>query len=101
VIAAADTKATGVRFLDGTRGYSGTGMDNVEHYCLDCSFRPWLDATGDLTATVVIGGRRERLNPDENGRFRSEARLRSGDRATITIQDAWGNTTAAPASLNR
>ena len=49
-----DQKATGARFLNAVRGYSGTGMDNVEHYCLDCSFRPWLDATDDVVARVRI-----------------------------------------------
>ncbi len=98
--AAADRQATGARFLDLTRGYSGTGMDNVEHYCLDCSFRPWLDATGDLTATIVSRGHRERLNADSDGRFRSRSALPSGATATITIEDAWGDTTTAPATVN-
>ena len=98
---AADQKATGFRFLNDLRGYSGTGMDNVEHYCLDCSFRPWLDATDSLTGTLVIkraaGGRTsERLTPDSSGGFRSSSTLRPGDTATITIADAWGDTTAAP-----
>jgi hypothetical protein len=101
---AADQKATGARFLNNVRGYSGTGMDNVEHYCLDCSFRPWLDATGALTATVVIKrstGRTttERITPDSSGRFVSRSILRSGDTATITIDDAWGDTTGAPVTV--
>jgi hypothetical protein len=101
-----DQKATGARFLDGLRGYSGTGMDNVEHYCLDCSFRPWLDATDDLTAALVIkrsagGTTTERLTPDANGHFISHSTLRAGDTGTITIDDAWGDTTAAPATVSR
>ncbi|HEY1359673.1 MAG TPA: hypothetical protein VGF21_15320 [Thermoleophilaceae bacterium] len=98
---AADRAATGARFLDPTRGYSGTGMDNVEHYCLDCSFRPWLDSTDDLTATVTVGGHQERLRPDSHGGFRTSSVLKPGARATIAIADAWGDTTAAAASVNR
>jgi hypothetical protein len=96
-----DQKATGARFLDDVRGYSGTGVDEVEHYCLDCSFRPWLDATNRLVATVEIGGSRERLGPDSSGRFRSRRALGPGQRATIEIVDAWGNTTAAPVAVTR
>src|SRR5258707_8157258 len=51
---AKDPKATGARFLDPTRGYSGSSLTNVEHYCLDCSFRPWRDATAALSAVVTI-----------------------------------------------
>ena len=108
----ADQKATGFRFLNDLRGYSGTGMDNVEHYCLDCSFRPWLDATGNLTATLAIvhglgppGApvqlTTERLTPDSSGAFRSRRTLQRGDTATITITDAWGDSTAAPVRVRR
>jgi hypothetical protein len=76
-------------------------MDNVEHYCLDCSFRPWLDSTDDLTATVTVGGHQERLRPDSHGGFRTSSVLKPGARATIAIADAWGDTTAAAASVNR
>ena len=41
---AKDPAATGARFLKPDRGYSGTSLTEVEHYCLNCSFRPWLDA---------------------------------------------------------
>jgi hypothetical protein len=88
---ARDQKATGARFLDAVRGYSGTSTDNVEHYCLDCSFRPWLDATDALTARVTIGSRTETVRPDANGRFASRARLRPGERARVLITDAWGD----------
>jgi len=96
---AKDPKATGARFLSPLRGYSGTSMDNVEHYCLDCSFRPWLDATDDLIAHVTIGSRTETLRPDASGHFVSRGTLASGQRARIEIQDAWGDTTAAPVTL--
>ena len=82
-------------------------MTNVEHYCLDCTFRPWLDATGNLVATLVIkraGGRKivtDRIRPDVFGRFRSHMKLRGGDSARITIDDAWGDTTATPKKLAR
>jgi hypothetical protein len=101
---AADQRATGARFLNSLRGYSGTGMDNVEHYCLDCSFRPWLDATNDLTATLVLmraggGSVREHLTPDAGGQFVSHSTLAPGDRASITIDDAWGDRTAAATTV--
>ena len=103
---AADQKPTGFRFLNNLRGYSGTGTDNVEHYCLDCTFRPWLDATNRVAATLVIkraaGGRTtERLTPDSTGGFRSSSTLGPGDTAAITIVDAWGDTTAAPVHVRR
>ena len=49
-----DPAATGALFLKPDRGYSGTSLTEVEHYCLNCSFRPWMDATGAATATVEI-----------------------------------------------
>lgn len=52
---ARDQAASGTRFLNSVRGYSGDQPTNqFEHYCLDCSFRPWLDATNELTATIEI-----------------------------------------------
>src|SRR5438046_6574468 len=103
---AADQKPTGFRFLNNLRGYSGTGTDNVEHYCLDCTFRPWLDATDSLTATVLVTNARGKTNadyvkPDSNGRFHSHVTVRPGDTARITIDDAWGDATAAPVTVLR
>jgi hypothetical protein len=99
---AADQKATGARFLNDLRGYSGTSRTNVEHYCLDCSFRPWRDATDRVTARVTItrarGGRTvETVRPRSGGTFVTRTQLATGDRAQITITDAWGDTTARPA----
>ena len=93
-----DMKATGARFLSATRGYSGSSLREVEHYCLDCSFRPWLDATDQLTATVKIGSKTETLEPDANGRFKTTT-LKPGASATITIKDAWGDT-SSPATVS-
>src|SRR5204863_315758 len=62
-----DQKATGARFLNSLRGYSGTSMTNVEHYCDDCTFRPWLDATDDLTATLVITHARGKKTTEKLG----------------------------------
>ncbi|HEX4732960.1 MAG TPA: neutral/alkaline non-lysosomal ceramidase N-terminal domain-containing protein [Thermoleophilaceae bacterium] len=95
---AKDMKATGARFLSATRGYSGASLTDVEHYCLDCSFRPWLDATDALTATVKIGSRTETVKPDDNGRFKTDAVLAPGQSATVTIKDAWGDY-SAPAGV--
>jgi len=103
---AADPAATGARFLSSTRGYSGTSLDNIEHYCLDCSFRPWLDATADVLARVEItrvkGGRKkETVRPDAAGNFVSKSALKAGDSASITLEDAWGNHSAAPVVVSR
>jgi len=94
------------RFLNDVRGYSGTSHDVVEHYCLDCTFRPWLDATDRLTATVTtLSGskvvRTEKLQPDAKGEFTTGHDLKRGQTARITIADAWGNETAAPTSVTR
>jgi len=95
----ANQKATGARFLNDLRGYSGTGMDNVEHYCLDCTFRPWLDATGTgtagaLTATVTFRSARrvvaERVT-STGGSFRTRRALAPGERAQVVIRDRWGD----------
>jgi hypothetical protein len=102
----ADPAATGAEFLSPTRGYSGTSLDNIEHYCLDCSFRPWLDATGAVTARIEItrvrGGRkRETVRPDASGHFVSKRKLRAGDVARITLEDAWGDHSAQPVVVSR
>jgi hypothetical protein len=103
---AQDQAASGTRFLNDLRGYSGDQPTNqFEHYCLDCSFRPWLDATGDVTATLEItrargGKKKETLKPDASGAFVSKSALRTGDTAKVMLQDAWGNRTAAPAVVS-
>jgi hypothetical protein len=101
---AKDPKASGARFLDPTRGYSGSSLTNVEHYCLDCSFRPWRDATAALSALVTIDRASgpsvtERIRPADDGSFTTKAVLAPGDSASIAIQDAWGDTTAAPVTV--
>jgi hypothetical protein len=97
---AKDQKATGARFLTNVRGYSASSPSEVEHYCLDCSFRPWLDATGDVIARVTIGSRTETVKPDAAGRFVTKARLDRGQTARIALEDAWGDTTAAPVAVS-
>ena len=102
----ADPAATGAEFLSPTRGYSGTSLDNIEHYCLDCSFRPWLDATDDVTAKVVIARKgktrvAETVTPDAAGRFVSNSVVRRGETATITLTDAWGDTSGTPGVVSR
>jgi hypothetical protein len=113
--AAADQAATGARFLNRSRGFSGsclaenntattrmcTQPGEFEHYCLDCTFRPWADVTNDLTATVTIAHANgskstETVKPDANGHFTTKSTLGTGDHASITIQDAWGDSSASP-----
>jgi hypothetical protein len=89
--------ATGARFLTATRGYSAASMEEVEHYCLDCRFRDWMDATGDLTAQVTFRDARGRVAAVEtvssdDGRFRTRRKLGRGERYEVVISDAWGNT---------
>jgi hypothetical protein len=104
----ADQKATGALFLDDTRGYAANSPTDLENYCLDCRFRPWLDATGSdpqapLHATVTFHtpgqpDSVERLTSTD-GRFTSAASLAPGATADVVIDDAWGDTVAAPARL--
>jgi hypothetical protein len=103
---AKDPAATGARFLKPDRGYSGTSLTEIEHYCLNCSFRPWLDAAEAVKATLEItrakGGRKkETLRPNAAGVFVSKSELRAGDVASITLEDAWGNHSAEPAVISR
>ena len=97
---ARDQKATGARFLNNVRGYSGSSPRVVEHYCLDCRFRPRLDATDRVVARVAIGGKSELVHPDANGRFKTDGVLQAGQTATIQISDAWGDS-SAPATVSR
>lgn len=103
---AKDQKATGARFLNNVRGYSAASWTEYEHYCVDCSFRPWLDASGDLVATLTIDratgkSQTERLAPGADGSFKSNSVLRSGDTARIAIEDAWGNQSGRTAAVSR
>ena len=105
---ARDQAAGGVRFFDKARGYSAESLakrDEAQHYCLDCRFRDWLDATGRLSATVTIvdrrGHRRVERQSTSDGRFRTKSTLGRDERAEIVIRDAWGDRTAAPAVVRR
>jgi hypothetical protein len=95
-----DPVATGARFLSATRGYSAASFDEVEHYCLDCRFRDWMDATGDLTATVTFvdkdGDKRTETVESSDGSFRTRREAKKGETVRIVIEDAWGNHSGAP-----
>jgi hypothetical protein len=100
---AKDQVATGARFLNKVRGYSdGTGPTDLEHYCLDCRFRDWLDSTNKLKAVVTIvraGGATETKNlQSPDGHFKTNTTLAAGDKATIVITDKWGDF-SAPATV--
>ncbi|MCW2967281.1 MAG: hypothetical protein JWM71_1053, partial [Solirubrobacteraceae bacterium] len=95
---AADQKATGFRFLNAQRGYSASSKDNpadAEHYCLDCRFRDWLDATSDLTATVRFAGGAVRTVHTTDGHFS----VPGSGAATIVIRDAWGDDNGTPVQV--
>jgi hypothetical protein len=101
---AKDQAATGARFLNHVRGYSdGTGPTDLEHYCLDCRFRDWLDSTNKLKAVVTIvraGGSTETKNlQSSDGHFKTNATLASGDKATIVIRDKWDDFSGTPATV--
>jgi hypothetical protein len=51
-----------------------------------------ISRAGGTTAT-------EDLKPDANGNFASSSSLSSGDSATVSIDDAWGDTVATPATI--
>ena len=97
---AKDPVATGARFLTGARGYSAASYEEVEHYCLDCRFRDWMDATGDLTAKVTFidadGDRKTEKVDAVDGAFRTKREARDGERVQIVIEDAWGNHSGEP-----
>src|SRR3954447_4390301 len=101
---AADQKATGFRFLNQERGYSATSPTDAEHYCLDCRFRDWLDATGDLAAKVTYhaadGSTSSETLHSDDGRFRTTQALAPGAKADVVIADAWGDTTGTPGHLD-
>jgi hypothetical protein len=96
--------ATGFRFLNHVRGYSdGTGPTDLEHYCLDCRFRDWLDSTNKLKAVVTIvraGGATEKKNlQSSDGHFATNTTLAAGDKATIVISDKWGDVSGTPVTV--
>jgi hypothetical protein len=99
---AADQKATGARFLNHVRGYAANSPTDLENYCLDCRFRPWMDATGDLTATVTFhtGGKAvvERVRSTD-GHFATKHTLGAGETASVVIADAWGDSSGQPTSV--
>lgn len=95
--------ATGARFLTGTRGYSAASYEEVEHYCLDCRFRDWMDVATELTATVTFiapdGKRAVETVRSADGSFRTRRAVAPGERVEIVIEDAWGNHSGAPERL--
>jgi hypothetical protein len=95
-----DQRATGARFLNAVRGYSATSPADLEHYCLDCRFRDWVDATGELIATVTFttNGGTEHVETvhSTDGTFRTDRALGNGETATIVIETPWGDTSGAP-----
>jgi hypothetical protein len=92
-----DQRATGFRFLDTTRGYSASNSDptDAEHYCLDCRFRDWLDATSNLTATVRFAHGSPRTIKTTDGHFS----VPGTGRAEVVIRDAWGDDSGAPVAI--
>jgi hypothetical protein len=93
---AADQKATGFRFLDTERGYSAFPTPdpaNAEHYCLDCRFRDWLDATGDLVAHVTYRNGDTVDVPAVAGRFTVPRRDGGID---VVVEDRWGDDSGPP-----
>jgi hypothetical protein len=100
-----DPASTGARFLSAQRGYTANSPDDLEHYCLDCRFRPWSDATDELIAFVTIqraaGGLDIETVRPRAGRFETKAKLGEGDRASIEIQDAWGDFSGQRVTVSR
>jgi hypothetical protein len=98
-----DPAATGARFLSPLRGYSAASFEEVEHYCLDCRFRDWMDVTDEVTATVIFteadGSSVEEEVEGVDGAFRTKRRARAGETVSIVIRDRWGNTSGAPVAL--
>ena len=93
----ADQKATGFRFLNTTRGYSASNTDptDAEHYCLDCRFRDWLDATSDLTATVRFADGTVRTVHSTDGHFA----VPGPGPADVVIRDPWGDDSGDPVHI--
>jgi hypothetical protein len=72
-----------------------------ELYCIECSFRPWLDVGDAARATVTFskGGRIRRVEAVPSGdRWVTAVPLKRGDAAYVCpgdVRDAWGDFNAA------
>jgi hypothetical protein len=76
-----------------------------EWYCLDCSFRPWVDTgTPECAAVTVVSasGRARRVGASESGgRWVAPVRLRRGEVALVQsggVRDAYGQINAKPSA---
>jgi hypothetical protein len=76
-----------------------------EWYCLTCSFRPWMDATGGSSVTVTYtkpGGHRRRVAAHRVGdRWVTDRPLRPDEHAQVLAgdaRDAWGDVNGAPSA---
>jgi hypothetical protein len=89
-------------FISETRRYSRdpnapADASRFELYCVECSFRPWLDV-GDATrvvVTIVSGNRTRRVDAERDGdRWRTPKPLETGEAAYVCpggARDAWDN----------
>ena len=92
-----------------------TDPQKVEWYCLECSFRPWLDAGNATKATVTFvdsnGFSRQVPATEQDGRWRTSEALGTGGSAYVgagCVQDAFANyngtasaRTGSPGPVNR
>jgi hypothetical protein len=69
-----------------------------EWYCLDCSFRPWLDRADPSAVSVTIRSASGRVRTVDatpvDGKWIAPVRLARGDEAFVAaggVRDAWGN----------
>jgi hypothetical protein len=96
---AANQKATGFAFLNHERGYSANSPTDAEQYCLDCRFHDWLDATGDLKATVNWSdGTTDTLHTTD-GHFAATRPAGADGPAEVSIEDSWGDNSGAPVAV--
>lgn len=105
-----DQAATGFRFLTKQRNYSTEALPDgkpdlarAQHYCQDCRFGDWLDASGRLTATItyvsLTGTRTTEAVTSTDGTFRGTRPVAAGERAEVVIEDEWGNSSGAPRTV--
>jgi Neutral/alkaline non-lysosomal ceramidase, N-terminal len=89
-------------FITGMRRYSRdpnapNDASRFELYCIECSFRPWIDVGDAARATVTFAsvGRTRRVAATQSGdRWVTEAPLREREAAYVCpggVRDAWGN----------